>query len=86
MKIKSDEIFHSGDPTAIPRPTRMRNNMKSVWTEQDIVYGNFSLSRLQTSEEYSFPNQDSPALMRVEIGDGRNRSQSNPKVDDIETE
>ena len=84
--IKSDEPFHSSDPGTMTKPSRMRNNMKSVWTEQDSVYGNQSISQMQFSKEYSFPNRDSPANIRVEIPDSCNRSHNSSKVDDIETE
>ena len=59
---KSDEPFHSvNHDVTRHKPARMRNAMKSVWTEQDSVYGNVSVSRLQRSKEYSFPNRESPA-------------------------
>ena len=62
INLKSDEPFHSADPDkTMHKPSRMRNAIKSVWTEQDAVYGNASASRLQTSKEYSFPTRESPA-------------------------
>ena len=91
INLKSDEPFHSADPDKVMhKPTRMRNNLKSVWTEQDSVYGDAGASRLRPSKDYSFPTRESPAQMRVEIPDGcqlsADRGANSSRVDDIETD
>ena len=63
------------------KPSTLRGKIKSVWTEQDQVYGN-------ASELRAFPSNSSPQLMKVEIKDVLPKPKSidgSPKVEEIWT-